>query len=49
MVLFRVKFGQTGPSGPNGAKHLPNIVAQGQMRSKRLKWGLEVLDKGKLG
>ena len=32
--------------GPNRAKHLPNIVKQGQTMLKRLKLGLKVVNRG---
>ena len=37
------------PAGPNRAKYLSNRDKQGQMRLNRLKWGLMVVNRGKLG
>ena len=42
-------FAKLDQVGPNRAKHLPNRVEQGQMRLKRLEWGLKVVIRGKIG
>ena len=34
--------------GPNRAKHLPKGVKQGQTWLKKLKWGLDIVTRGKL-
>ena len=36
-------------AGLSRAKNLPNRVKQDQTRSNRLKWGLMVVNRGKLG
>ena len=36
-------------AGPNKSKHLPKRVAQGKTRFKRVKCGLTVVIRGKLG
>ena len=46
MVLNGGKICQTGPSGPNRDKHLPNRVKQGQTRLKWLKKGSKVVNRG---
>ena len=46
MLLNGVKFGEIGP---NRAKHIPKRDKQGQTRLNRLKWGVTVVNRSKLG
>ena len=43
------KLAKLDQTGPNRAKHMPKRVKQGQTRLNRLKWGVTVVNRSKLG